>query len=546
MTTDDDLRARVREINRPKISSAQQFSQFDPQYLQFLSPSEQAQLLAGLESLVGGESATDFIARVWPAEPPPRHVYPIIDVVQQARITPIRICIDVGPGHAKTTTLLRLLVWWLLRSTADQCAYVTYSSSQAHDKSRVTLEYAAEAGLVLAADSQSKGHWHTPDGGGLIAAGAQGQLTGQRVPGLVLYDDPYKSELDARSPAVNFAIKERFKGIAFTRLQGGSILVLHTRYADDDLIGWLLKELRWDSIHIPTLGDEQGDILGRRTLSLEEYQELDPKIRPQYGCFDKKNKLYGQVAWPEKYPYEICTTPCGHDGHLAEIRATIGEHLWAGMYQGRPRQIGKSVFHEPARFRLHDSTVGGVIDKSDFSWKGKRGVIMMDTAASAKTSADYTVMLVLAMSGLGSESRMWIVDCIRVQEEVPEIVVIAKRLQLKYRLMVGVETVAAGSGRSVSQMLRRVDKTLRILDVEVGGKDKFTRAIPVSAAWNDGRVLVPIDAEWADVFIEEHKKFTGVNDKRDDQVDADAHGWNVLYRARPKITSEDYVQDSGM
>jgi len=531
----------------PPSPTTRALTQFDPSRMGYLSPQEQADLVACLESLVGGESAADFIARVWPDEPPPDHVAPIIDVVQQARVSPVRVFIDIGPGHAKTTTLLRLLIWWLVRSPADQCAYVTYSSGQAHDKSRVAMEFAEDAELKLAADSQAKGHWHTPYGGGLIAAGAQGKLTGQRVPGLILYDDPYKSELEARSAAINFAVKERFKGIAFTRLQGGSIIVLHTRYAEDDLGGWLLRDLKWDSIHIPTVADSPNDILGRRIIEHPEYVAMSRSEQKKFGLYDKDKLRYGEVAWPARYPYEICTEPCGHDAHLAEIRATIGEHLWSSMYQGSPRAHGKAIFHEPSRYRLKDLVVNGVIEaKSEFSWQGKRGCIMMDTAASAKTSADYTVMLVLAIEGLGANSVMWIVDCVRVQAEIPDIVVIAKRLQLKYRLLIGVETVAAGTGRAVAQMLRRVDKTLRIIDVEVAGKDKFTRSIPVSAAWNDGRVLVPIDAEWADVFIEEHKRFTGVNDRQDDQVDADAHGWNLLYREKPRVTIADYAQDSGI
>jgi len=524
---------------------------FNPDHLQYLSPEEQIQLRLGLESLVGGESPREFITRIWSDEPPPDHVQPILDAAEEARIRPVRCTIDMGPGHAKTTTLLRILIWWLCRSPADQNAYITYSAGQAHDKSSKALDYADDANLVLRADSTAKGHWHTPQGGGLIAAGAQGKLTGQRLPGLCLYDDPYKSELEARSFRVNSAIKERFKGVAFTRLQGGSIFVLHTRYGEDDLIGWIQRVLGWDSIHIPTICDELPDRLGRRIISHDEWLKLSPEIRRGFGPIiaeetDAAKRQYGEVAWPDKYPYEICKDPCGHDGHLEEIRETVGPHLWHGMYQGRPRPLGKAVFHEPARYRLNATTIDGVFYESEFTWKGKRGVIAADTAASSKTSADWTVLLVLAMSGFGSESEMWIVDCVRVQEEVPEVVEIMKRLQRKYRLMIGIETVAGNASRATSQMLKRVDKTLRIVDIEVGGKDKFTRAIPVSSAWNSGRVYVPIDVPWADTLIDEHKKFTGVSDLHDDQVDADAHGWNILYREKRKLTSADYAQDSGI
>lgn len=472
---------------------------FDPSWIDHLSIAEQMELVAHLERLVGGERLSDWISRVWPEEPPPAHIMPILDVMEQARVTPVRLCISVGPGHAKTTTLLRSIVWWLHRSPKDQCAYITYSAAQAHSKARIAREYAEQSGLALANDAT--GHILTEGGGGMMSAGARGKLTGQRIPGLLIVDDPYKDEFEARSSNINHAVKERFKAVAFTRLQGGSIIVLHTRWAEDDLIGWLERELKWDTFNINTVCDQTPDILGRQM---------------------------GDAAWPEKYPYEICKEPCGHDGHLAEIRRTIGEHLWASMYQGRPRPIGKAIFHEPARFSI-----------KDFSWTGKRGCIVIDPAATAKTSADWSVLLVCAMEGYGADSRMYIVHAERYQCEIPDLVQKAVVLQRKFRLMVAVEAV--GGFKAVPQSLRRLDPSLRVFEITVGSKDKFTRAIPLSGAWNSSRVLIPEDAHWADELINEFRLFTGVNDRHDDQVDCAAHGWNVLFRMAPKITEANYA-----
>lgn len=477
--------------------------------LDLLTEEEQLELLNNLELLVGGESALEFIERVWPHEPCPKHLLPVVHAVERARVKPIRLCISVGPGHAKTTILLRLLIWWLGKSPADQCAYVTYSNVQAGKKSRVAKDFAANAGLVLANDAV--GHWFTLYDGGLIAAGAKGGLTGQRMPGIIIYDDPYKDEFEARSEAVNNAVKERFKGIAFTRLQGGSIIVLHTRWSEDDLIGWLVRDLKWDYVNIPTVCEADDDILGRQIH---------------------------EVAWPEKYPYKRCEGLCSHDGHLEEIRETIGEHLWAAMYQGRPRPQGRAVFHEPGRFEL-----------SKFSWTGKRGVIAIDPAATASTHSDFSVLAVCAMEGFGSQSTMYIVDIIRTQMEIPDLIEQAKRLQYRTRLMIACEAI--GGFKAVPQSLRRIDPKLRVIDITTGSKDKLTRALPLSAAWNgglnldgtqkNGRVLVPTDAPWADTLINEFRLFTGAGDKHDDQVDACAHAWNVLYRGAPKVTQDDYA-----
>lgn len=476
-------------------------SDLDVGMLDALSPKEQAELLGRLERTYGGERCEDWIARVFPHEPPPRHTLPILDVMQQALITPMRLCISVGPGHAKTTTLLRSIAFWLSKNPRDLCAYISYSESQALSKSGICRNFAEEGGVQIA--NRATGSWTTTHGGGLLAAGSRGKLTGQRIPGLLVVDDPYKDEFEARSAAINNQVKERFKAIAFTRLQGGSIIVLHTRWAEDDLIGWLTRDLKWPYINLETVCDNpETDQLGRRE---------------------------GEPAWPEKYPVEVCDVPCGHDGHLAEIRATIGEHLWASMYQGQPRPRGKAVFHEPARFEL-----------SKFSWEGKRGVIVIDPAATASTSADWSAMLVLAMSGFAHESVMEIVDCVRTQSEIPDVVEAALRLQRKYRLIIACE--AMGGFKAIPQQIRRINPKIRVIDITTGSRDKYTRALPMSAAWNGGRVLVPTDAEWADPLIDEYRRFTGVNDRADDQVDAGAHGWNLLYKNRPRVAASMYAE----
>lgn len=496
--------------------------------LELLSPEERASFTQSLDMLVGGETLTEYINRVAPDEPPPKHVQPIIDVLQYARLRPIRVCIDMGPGHAKTLTLLRGIAHWLTKSPADLCAYVSYSDTQARDKARIAKETFQRGGGRLAGTSDA--FWTTPSGGGLVAKGSQGGLTGKRVPGLLIYDDPYKDMQAARSPAINSMVIERFKGVAFTRLQGGSMIVLHTRWSMDDLIGYILKNLKWDSISVPSVCDQ---------------------VNAKTGV-DRLNRKLGEVAWPEKYPYEICLEPdtrtperkardaavgkiykpqkkiCGHDGHLAEIKATLGDHMFAAMYQGKPRPEGSAIFHEPGRFSL-----------KDFKWEGKRGVISCDPAATAKTSADHSAIALLAMEGYGLDTRMWIVEMIRLQVEIPELVNRLRRIQLRTRLLCAIEAV--GGFKGVGQALRAISArdehgrqigTLRVVDVQPGSKDKFTRAQPVAAAWNDDRVLVPTDADWAEPMIERFQRFTGVGGGEDDEIDSVGQGFTVLYRER--------------
>jgi predicted phage terminase large subunit-like protein len=481
---------------------------FDPEHLKLLSPVERKLFEKSMRMLVGGESFLDYCLRIAPHEPPPKHVMPVIDAIQQARIKPLCVVIDMGPGHAKTTYLQRGIAWWLQpdQSPADLCAYLTHSDGQARDKSRIAKEAYELGGGTFDESKDGDGYWLTDKGGGLVSKGAQAGIMGKRVPGLLIYDDPYKDVSEARSPAINGKIIERFKAAGYTRLQGGSAFVMHTRYAMDDLIGYILRQLKWDHISIPTICDSTNDVLGRKP---------------------------GEAAWPERYPYEICTKPCGHDAHIKDVEKTLGPHLFAAMYQGKPRPEGQQLFHEPARFKL-----------KDFSWTDKRGVISIDPAATAKTSSDWSVIMTVAMEGFGTASKMYIVDCVRIQVEIPQLVERARRIQYEKRLMIACEAVAGF--KAVPQSLRAMDAKIRVIDVNPGSRDKFVRALPLSAAWNDARVLVPIDAPWADTLLEEFTRFTGNNDLHDDQVDAGSQAWNILYRAAKKITESDYSQSSGV
>lgn len=498
-----------------------------PEQLARLPPDKRRRAEELLQLHVGGEGIRECITRLFPHEPPLRHMEPYYDALEYARRRSIRLCLVYGPGLAKTTTTMRGVGWWLGKFPADLCAYLTYSDAQARDKSSVAKSAYELDGGALNPSKDTEGYWLTPQGGGLVAKGAQSGVMGKRVPGLFVYDDPYKDIMEARSYAINKRVIERFKGSGFTRSQGGSVLVMHQRWDDDDLIGWILKNLKWDCINVASIceaSDVATDPLGRST---------------------------GEVAWPQQYPYEICSEPCGHDGHLAEIKATIGEHLFAAIYQGKPRPDGHRIFHEPARY-----------DVKDFTWEHKRGVISIDPAATESTTADWSVILPCGMTGFGIESRMWLCDPFhRMQVEVPELVKVARRVQLALRLLVACEAVAGY--KAVPQMLRALDaedvdkngkKTslgkLRVIDINPGNRkkgkpgvkiplhallttgDKFVRAQPMAAAWNAGRVLVP-KTEWGEALIARFQRWTAAEGQEDDEIDAAGQGWNVLYREAP-------------
>lgn len=442
----------------------------------------------------GGESLRAFIERIAPEHAPiPRHLYPLIEVIERARRERVKVCVSMPPGHAKTLTLLRAISWWLSATPSDTCAYLSYADRQAWGKSKIARDMAEEVGVELDPYTWSGAEWRTTDGGGLLAAGVDGRVTGQRITGLCVFDDPFKSRQDANSEANREAVWSFYTTVVRTRLENASVLVVQTRWHQDDLIGRLAEKDGWEVINLPALA-EVNDTLGREP---------------------------GEALWPEMYSV----------AEFTEIRHEIGEFDFSALFQGRPVPRGSTVFG-----------VEHYYDPIKVDLTGCRIILASDEAASDDTTADYSTIAVLAMKGRGVETVAYILDFYREQMTIPQFARDLRAWQLRWgNPRVAVES--NGAFKVVPQLLREADPTLRIKEITALG-DKFQRAQPVAAGWNGGRVLVPIPTEdkpvkWLKDFLHEVTRFTGVKDAYDDQVDALAHAWNTGYQAGVTVTKRD-------
>jgi predicted phage terminase large subunit-like protein len=422
----------------------------------------------------------NFITRISPQYSAPRHLQPLVDVLDAAERGPVRALISVPPRFGKTDTVLHAAARWLRRFPGDTVAYASYAADIAHSKSRLARDHAIKAGVQLRGDSNAVHEWRTTSNGGMIATGIGGPLTGHGAK-LLIVDDPFANRQEAESAIKRQAVHDWFNSTALTRLEPkGSVLVVHTRWHGDDLIGRLEREGGWQVINLPAL-DELG-------VSL----------------------------WEERWPATV----------LEERHVLVGEYDWASLYQGRPRPRGGALFANATRY-----------DTPELA--GARIIIGVDPAASEKTYADYSVAVVLAVHGRGATMRCDVLDVMRAQLEIPKLIARLRELQTRYPgAPMAVEAV--GGFRAVPQMLRSVDPLLNVTEIHPA-TDKFIRAQPVSAAWNAGRVRIPVSAPWVAAFLDEVQNFTGVRDAHDDQVDALAHAWNHAHEPQAYVGAVDEV-----
>lgn len=453
-----------------------------------LTPEERTELYFLLERLVGGESLAAFIDRIVPREPLPDHCRVIADVLSAARLRPVRVCIAMPPGSAKTTTLMRGIAWWLSHTPADTCAYVTYSDAQARSKSRIARELSITAGVPVNPEFAGLSEWRTKYGGGLLAAGARGKLMGQRIPGLVIYDDPYKNREQVESEAVRERIWENFREGPITRLEGGSCIVVHTPWSEDDLIARCVRDLGWDLILMPAIAEDDNDRLGRTV---------------------------GEALWPERYPVKRCDGPCGHSGHLEQIRDEIGEWSFSALYQCRPRPRSGGMFKRKD---------WQIVDASDVPKTG-RIVRGWDLAASTSSDAAYTCGVRMRMAG----RRIYIEDVRRIRG-TPH--------QVERLITECAETDGHGCEQSLPQDPGQAGKAQRAhlakllhghrfhFSPETGSKEG--RAEPLAAQTEAGNVAL-VQASWNDPFMSEAASFPIGRYK--DQVDGATRAYARLISA---------------
>lgn len=453
------------------------------------SPEDEARLLELLRQQNDVEGLEEFINRVSPNLPPPDHIKVLIDLFERTRHEEVRAVVSMPPGFAKSVTAMHALAWRTQVDPACKNAYLSYGLDLARAHSREVRRLAIEAGVELAPDAQGVTEWETKQGGAFYARGVGGGLTGKRISGIAIADDLIKDAQEANSLNRREVIWEWLSTVLTTRLlPGASVIVIATRWHHDDVIGRLvaMEDSKWEVINLPAIHDSEGK-------SIDERESPDEAVS----------------LWPDLYSMD----------HLKRVRKQVGEYTWSALYQGNPIPRGAAIFDNvPARF-----------DLDAFKLDGHKVVIAVDPAATASTKADYSVAAVCAMKGEGDNSRMWILDVVRYQVTIPELVRRLLELQKKWNAPMAVEAV--GAFKAIPDMLREANPHLRLLPIQLRG-DKFTRAQPYASAWNDNRIFVPQDAPWADAWITEHAIFTGAGDIHDDQVDAGAHAFTALYRSR--------------
>lgn len=232
----------------------------------------------------------------------------------------LQVMLTMPPRHGKSQRASRWgPLWYLRRHPEHRVMLASYGADLADDHGRWVRdqlsEYAPILGVKLHAASHAANRFDLEQKrgssvrGGMVTAGVGGGLTGKGF-NLGIIDDPFKGHDDASSPAQRDRVWEWYRSVFFTRrAPGASIILINTRWHEDDLSGRLLahEAHRWLQIDLPALADSETDALGR---------------------------AIGEPLWPAQYDAQ----------ELADTRESVGERVWYALYQQKPRPLEGGVW----------------------------------------------------------------------------------------------------------------------------------------------------------------------------------------------------------
>jgi predicted phage terminase large subunit-like protein len=422
----------------------------------------------------------DLIPQVVKKYRSPTHLQPMVDVLEEAWVRPVRVTIHAPPQHQKTTTLSMWIVATLLRAPGTRIGYMTYNQSLALDKGSSIRKLAKIAGVLLSDDTDAKGEWQTTAGGGLVAVGMEQGLTGRAVDILVV-DDPYKDRKHARSKAWQKVVMETWSDVIETRSRANtSIIVQHTRWMPNDLIGML-----------------KSGKLGSTTSKDYQFRHINLAAEDEHG------EPLNPLDWPKE--------------RLAGMKGDLV--TWYSLFMGEPRPEGSSVFSDML-MTYQSSDLPIYLQKS----------IGLDFAYTKTQTADSSVAICVGRAGNGSAALYYVLDMLIMQTTAPEFAARFKLFKQAHPLT-RCRAYVSGVERGATAYLTQPPPMGAGIEVDVvtATADKLVRALPTSGLWNRGQILVPEDAPWANEFVETLTNFTGAGGQEsDDIVDALAAAVDLL------------------
>lgn len=454
------------------------------------------------------EDADDDTIKFKPIKQPPakhhRLLVQKLEAIERGEIR--RLMVFMPPGSAKSTYASVIFpVWYMGRRKRRNVIVATYASDLARKigrRARSILKqsvYEEVFGCSLSPDSSAADEWALTNENEFMGGGILSGITGNRAAGIII-DDPVKGRLEADSATIQERTKAEYQDSIKTRLApGGWILLIQTRWNQDDLAGSILPEdydgrsgpvlcrdgETWEVLCIPACANRQDDPLGRKV---------------------------GEYLWPEWFTEQ----------HWASFRSNA--RTWSALFQQKPTPDEGTYFQRAWFKRFSPAQKPAslhVYGSSDY--------------AVTEDGGDFTVHRVW---GVDPDGDLWMLGGWRGQTTAD--VWIERQIDLIIAHKLHAWFGEGGTiARTIEPMLRR-----RLTERKAGARlewlpsiaDKPTRARGFQARAAMGKVHLPEGLD-GDLVLDELLHFPA--GKYDDEVDTASLIGRALDETHPAIVKRE-------
>ena len=333
-----------------------------------------------------------------------------------------RLMVFMPPRHGKSELASIKFPAWYLGKHPDKeviCCSATAEGAErfarrTRDLVQDELHTAIFPDCKLQKGSKSVADWRVSKRGGMRGTGIGGLISGMGANVLII-DDPVKDREAAESDLMRRQTWDWYTSTAFTRLEkGGSVILVMTRWHDDDLAGRLL-EAEGEKGYYYSVKDSkwvkctEGDFSGQRLGQWEVVRF------PAVAEENERFRFVNEPLWVDKYDKAA----------LEEIKGTVGLRDWGALFQQNP------VTEEGAEF-----------DKKWIKYwkelpKNLRYVTTVDLAISQKTTADDSVVMTC---GMDAGDNIYVVEYRAWKANPSEVIDEIYKQNLAYGGVVSVET----------------------------------------------------------------------------------------------------------
>jgi predicted phage terminase large subunit-like protein len=419
----------------------------------------------------------------------------------------LRLAISMPPQHGKSEQISRMFPAWLIgRKPFRKVMFGTYSQDFANTFGAEVREIMQSAqyqdifpGVNLRSDSKAKDFLGVQGHGGQLAFIGRGGAGTGKPADLFVIDDPIKDDEEAQSPTLRDKVWQWFTKVAYTRCHKlSAIVIVHTRWHEDDLIGRMLDPDHpehdptiakdWTYLNIPAVITEP---------KLAEALGIEMAPPPSKRCIAEFGDKPMVALWGTRFSLD----------HLATAHR-LNPRGFNALYMGTPSAEEGDYFKREWIKHYHPDHLPDDL----------RIYAASDHALSEKQGADYTV---LGCVGVDAEDNIYVLPELIWNRMQTDATVERMIWMMKHKKPVLWFAESDNIKKSIGPFLRKRMREERVyvpvFDMSTAKGDKVFRARSIQGRMAMGKVFFPPFAHWFQKAQNELLKFP--NAAHDDFVD---------------------------